>query len=168
MKLNALAAKTGFTSSYLSQLERNLIDPSIASLRKIALALDVPIHALLSSLERHHVVVKSDKRIKLSLPDTRIEYEYLSPMASNDEVRPKFEMFHFTLEPNTSHSKEPSEHKSDECIFVVEGTLKVTLDTEDVVLEKGDSIYIQESMPHHFHNPTDTMTVCISSLSKPI
>ncbi len=37
--LNNMSEITGLTASYLSQLERDMIEPSLSSLRKIALAL---------------------------------------------------------------------------------------------------------------------------------
>ena len=41
--LSQLSALTGLTASFLSQGERDVSDPAITSLRKIAKALDVPI-----------------------------------------------------------------------------------------------------------------------------
>ncbi len=38
MSLKGLAEKTGVTPGFLSQIERNITDPSITSLRKIAAA----------------------------------------------------------------------------------------------------------------------------------
>ncbi|MBF6841806.1 helix-turn-helix domain-containing protein, partial [Acinetobacter baumannii] len=40
LTLNDLASKTGLTASYISQVERGLIDPSISSLRRISAALE--------------------------------------------------------------------------------------------------------------------------------
>ena len=40
MTLQELAAQTRTTAGYLSQLERDLVDPSLSTLRKIAQALD--------------------------------------------------------------------------------------------------------------------------------
>ncbi|EET84441.1 transcriptional regulator, XRE family [Clostridium carboxidivorans P7] len=48
LTLNELADKTGLTASYLSQIERNIIDPSLSSLRKISLSLEVPIYTFLT------------------------------------------------------------------------------------------------------------------------
>lgn len=41
--IKELAEKIGITSSMLSQIERDLVNPSIATLRAISKALDVPL-----------------------------------------------------------------------------------------------------------------------------
>lgn len=48
LKLTELAAKAGFSHSYLSRLERGEKQPTIATLRKLAAALDVPPGNLMS------------------------------------------------------------------------------------------------------------------------
>ena len=45
--LNQLASASGLTASYISQVERNLTEPSISSLRKIAAALQTPLYMFL-------------------------------------------------------------------------------------------------------------------------
>jgi len=48
LTLNDLASKTGLTASYISQVERGLIDPSISSLRRISAVLEVPLYVFLT------------------------------------------------------------------------------------------------------------------------
>ena len=48
INLKALAEKTGLTTSFLSQLERNLTSPSINSLEKIAHALSAKVSGFFS------------------------------------------------------------------------------------------------------------------------
>ena len=40
--LKELAEKTGLSIGYISQIERNLTDPSLSTLRKLSAALDIP------------------------------------------------------------------------------------------------------------------------------
>ncbi len=57
-----LAEKTGLSLSFLSQVERGIINPSINSLRRIALALGTPVSHFFDETEstRGPVVRKSE------------------------------------------------------------------------------------------------------------
>jgi len=61
MSLNDVAEKIQKTSSYLSQVERGLAEPSITALREIARALEVPIFYFLIEEETHNAVVRKDE-----------------------------------------------------------------------------------------------------------
>jgi len=168
LTLNELADKTDLTASYLSQIERNLIDPSLSSLRKISLALEVPLYSFLTDKKKQNVLIKADKRKKLELPNSSIVYEFITPMAADKEVNLKMEIIYFQLEPYSWSSDEFMVHAADECIFIVDGTIEINLSEEKYKLNKGDSIYIQENTPHKFYNPTSKKVIGISNICPPI
>lgn len=168
MTLNELADKTGVTASYLSQLERNILDPSLSSLRKISSALNVPIYTFLEEEAKHHVFILAGERQKLDLPNSSITYEFVTPMISNKAVNPKMEIIYFNLNPKSYTSEEYLIHAADECIFVIRGKLQVFLDKDKYFLKEGDSIYIKENTPHKFYNPSDENTIGISNICPPI
>ncbi|MBB6217836.1 transcriptional regulator with XRE-family HTH domain [Anaerosolibacter carboniphilus] len=168
LTLNELAEKTQLTASYLSQIERDLIDPSLSSLRKIAMALKVPIYTFLTHESKQHVLTKATQRRKLALPNSSIIYEFISPMASDKSANIKMEMVYFKLEAKSWSSEEFIIHAADECIFILKGQLEVYLDKEKYVLEEGDSIYIIENIPHRFYNPRNEVVVGISNICPPI
>lgn len=169
LTLNQLAQKTRLTASYLSQLERNIIEPSLSSLRKISVALGVPIYTFLASEGKDHVLIPSNKRKKLELPNSSITYEFLTPMASDKEAPPKMEIIYFQLDPDSWSSDECMVHRADECIYVIEGTIEVYLGEDKYVLTRGDSIYIRENIPHRFYNPSTSIKAAgISTICPPI
>ena len=45
--IQEMSDKTGLSIGYISQVERNLVDPSLSSLRKISSTLGVPIYLLM-------------------------------------------------------------------------------------------------------------------------
>lgn len=168
LTLNELAEKTQFTASYLSQIERDLVEPSLSSLRKISAALEVPIYTFLSSESKQHVVIQSNQRTKLALPNSSIIYEFISPMASNKSANVKMEIVYFQLEAQSWSSDEFIIHAADECIFIIKGQIEIYLDTEKYVLNEGDSIYITENVPHRFYNSGNEIAVGISNICPPI
>ena len=168
MTLNELAAKTDVTASYISQVEREIIEPSLSSLRKIAVALGVPLFTFLHTDTVDPVVVRANERRKLDLPESSIVYEFVTPMVSDQKVEPKMEIIYFTLEPKSWTSEENITHEADECIFVIEGELKVYLEDADHHLKAGDSIYIKENIGHRFYNPTDEVVKGITNITPAI
>lgn len=168
LTLSELAEKTQLTASYISQVERDLIDPSLTSLRKISKALDAPIYAFLSSDEYQHVVIKANERKKLALPDNSIVYEFLTPMAADKLSNPKMEIIYYELCPKSWSSDEYITHAADECIFLLSGQMEVYLGDEKYLLNVGDSIYIKENVPHRLYNYGKTKAIGISNICPPI
>jgi len=56
------------------------------------------------------------------------------------------EPFIVTLEPSVE--EEPSTHDGQEFIYVLQGSMEVRLDKEIHILEAGDSIYYDSTVPH--------------------
>lgn len=168
MTLSQLAKMTDFTASYISQLERNIIQPSLSSLRKISAALGVPIYSFLTFEENQHVITRADQRKKLELPNSNIIYEFVSPMAGDKSTMPKMEIIHFTLEPRSWSSDEPVIHSADESIYILEGSIQAYLDADVFDLHEGDNIYIRESVPHRLFNDTDKTAKGISVITPAI
>jgi len=169
LTLNELSKKTGLTASYLSQLERDIIEPSLASLRKISAALEVPIYTFLADETKEHVLIAADRRKKLDLPNSSITYEFLTPMASDKEAQPKMEIIYYQLEPESWSSEDYIVHAADECIIIIQGGIELYLGEEKYIVTQGDSIYIRENIPHRFYNPsTHQKVIGISTICPPI
>ena len=87
LSLRDVAAKTGLTASFLSQMERDLASPSLESLRKVCDALEVPIFYFLAEPLVQDPVVRRDQRLKLTLPRSNLTYQLLSP-SLNHKMEP--------------------------------------------------------------------------------
>jgi len=168
LKLSQLAEKAGLSTSYISLLERDLTSPSISSLRKIADALDIPLFHFLIEENRNIILTRKEdrKRFSLSRPDSI--YEYVTPIPLEHQVRPKLEIVYVELEPDAWNSNEPVSYKSDECLLVLEGKIKVQAGGETYVLVKGDSLYIGEMIPHRYYNLSEHNASMIYALVPPI
>ncbi len=168
MTLSDIAEMTQFTPGYISQLERDIIDPSLSALRKIAKALGVPVYIFLEEPDIKSIKISADKRLKMELPDTNITYEFLTPMISNYELDPKMVMIYFQLNPESWSSEESIVHNADECIFALKGSVEVYLGEEKHCLSEGDSIYIKENVPHKLYNPCKEKIIGISTITPAI
>lgn len=138
LSLRDLAHKVGLTASFLSQIERDLADPSIKSLRKIADALQVPLFYFLSENGDTNPVVRRDQRKRLQLPGSTVICELLTP-----DLNHKMEMFLVSVDPSPENIAHPLSQPTEECILVLEGRLCVKLGDNEYELEAGDSIYFE-------------------------
>ena len=138
LSLRDLAAQVGLTASFLSQLERDLVSPSLGSLRRLAQALGVPIFYLLEEQPAVSPVVRRDQRRRLTLPDSQVTYQLLAP-----DLNRKMEVFLTELQPGQRNVALSLAQPTEECIFVLQGSLEVRLDDGAFTLEAGDSIYFE-------------------------
>ena len=77
--LKALAEQTGLSIGYISQIERNLTDPSLSTLRKISAALDVPTYLFMGEAEADNTLTtRKNQVITLSQPHSNIRYHRFS------------------------------------------------------------------------------------------
>lgn len=138
LSLRELAKQVELTASFLSQIERDLADPSIKSLRKIADALGVPMLYFLAERGEPNPVVRKNHRKKLVLPHSKVNYELLTP-----DLDRKMEMFVAEVHPSQKNIAHPLPHPTEECIFVLRGRLCIKLNDTEYLLDAGDSIYFE-------------------------
>ncbi len=174
MTLEELSQKSEVSKSLLSQIERNISVPTVITLERITKAYGIATSDLFFELENgakrstslesekikttnlntkrnildsknNFAVVRKGDRKKLILPRSEVEYELLSP-----DLQRKIEFItvHFPAKATTEIFK----HKGEECGCILEGKLKGIIGDEAVILEKGDSIYLDSSIPHRWEN----------------
>ncbi|MGN1344505.1 MAG: helix-turn-helix domain-containing protein [Traorella sp.] len=158
LTLKQLSERTQTTAGYISQLERNLVDPSLSTLRKIAAVLEIPMFSLLD--DNDSLLVESHKRQKMTFPDSSVIHELLTPAHTTS-----FLMLTTRLAPQTWSNEEPISHNCQEWIFVMKGTIEVYTPQNNYILNTGDSIYIKENTPHNIYNPHQNESICISSMT---
>jgi quercetin dioxygenase-like cupin family protein len=134
-----LAERTGLTPSFISLIERNMSGPSLESLRRLAEALEVPLFYF-ADTNGQNPVVRRGQRIQITFPPGNLTCELLVP-----DLRHHLEMFLAQVHPSAGNIAQAPKHDSEECLFVMEGCLRVRLRDTDYVLQAGDSIYFHGS-----------------------
>jgi len=137
--LKDLAKKTGLTTSFLSQLERDLTSPSVKSLEKIAEALNTKVsYFFFDKAEKHgYLFVKRGMGKKIVDKEKNIACETLASGLLNIKMEPII----FTLGIGAELSKELMCPEGERFGIVLNGRLEFTFDEEGQVFEEGDSIY---------------------------
>lgn len=150
LSLKDLAAKSGLTQSFLSQVERGLTSPSVASLRKVAQAFGAPLAALFQGpTVPGNRVVRRDQRRQLIHPGQQWRDYLLTP-----NLQGALQVIWSVIEPGGGSGDEPYAHDSDEeCVVILHGRLEFWVGADHYTLEEGDSIVFESRVPHRNINP---------------
>ena len=135
LSLRTLAAQSGVTASFLSQVERGQTTPSLNSLQGIAKTLQVPLFYFLIEESSEGHLVRDGHGALLSMPDADMDYEIRSPGRER-----KILAFVARCQPGHRHDAISPGQSTQECIYVIRGSLRVELEDDSYVIEAGDSI----------------------------
>jgi transcriptional regulator with XRE-family HTH domain len=147
LTLAQLATQVNLTVSALSQIERGASDPSLNSLRRIAQAFDMPMFQFLVGTAQREIVVRKDRRIRLTFANRELDYGLVSADTSGE-----FEVLSLSLHPHGTTSAKANSHASEECAVVLKGNVVAEVAGQEYGLHEGDSIKIHRELPHKFTN----------------
>lgn len=163
LTLRELAARAGVTESFLSQVEREVTAPSIASVQRIARALDLSIAQLFAEEPTSGRVVRREARRRIAYPGLKAVDEFLT-----SNMAGRLQVILSTIEPGGGTGEEPYTHDSDEEVVVVlEGVLDLWVSDEHHVLREGDAITFASRLPHWNMNLGDEAVVVLFCLTPP-
>jgi transcriptional regulator with XRE-family HTH domain len=161
--LRELAARAGVTESFLSQVEREVTSPSIASVQRIANALDLAIAELFTEEAPRGRVVRRTERRRIVYPGLRAVDEFLTPGMTG-----RVQVILSTIEPGGGTGDEPYTHESDEeVVIVLSGRLELWVADEHHVLEEGDSITYSSRLAHRNVNSSDRQAIVLFCVTPP-
>ena len=147
--LRRLAAEAGVTESFLSQVERGVASPSIASVQRIARALGQSIAELFAADERAGIVVRGRERRRIVYQGLGAIDEFLTRGTDG-----RLQVIMSTIEPGGGTGDEAYTHDSDEeVVIVLEGVLDLWVGQEHYRLETGDAVTHSSRIPHRNTNP---------------
>lgn len=139
LTLEALAAQTGLTKSYLSKIERRQATPSIAVALKVAKALDVDVGRLFSDED-------AQEKITVDRAPLGTEGERYRPLASSLLGKA---MSPFVVRPTEQLTDDPHpEHSGQEFLFVHAGNVELDYGDQTITLGPGDSAYFDAAVSH--------------------
>lgn len=156
--LKDIASKASLSESFLSQVERGLVSPSVSSLRRICEALGETMSALFFSTSEdpaQRLVRVAERRMSLR-PDGSKHFLLTPPMAKKLQVNKSI------VAPGYSSGDDPYVHGGEEeCVHVLQGSLVLDWNEETFNLNAGDTVLIDPKIGHRFHNLSSEPTVVL-------
>lgn len=154
LTLGQVGEKAGLSEPVLAQIEGEVVAPPVATLLKIARAMNVNIGYFFQDQDaekRAVVVPKSDRRKvfrRIHEDPSKVGYYYES--LAYPKADKHMEPFHVTFEVKSKEDLLFFNHKGEEFIYVLEGQLEFSYENETYALGAGDSLYFDASLPHAF------------------
>ncbi len=149
MTLEKLAKRTGLTSSFLSQVERNITFPSVKSLREIASGLNTKVSCFFEEEgRRDFMFIKKDKRKNVVNDKLKSCCQVLASGLLDIRMEPSL----LILKVGGKTEKQPHSDDGEEFGFVLKGKIELLRGPEKFIMEKGDSIYFKGVKSHKIVN----------------
>ena len=150
LSLVDVSLRTDIDVPLLEQIEEGAVAPPLGTVIKLAKALEMKMGYFISGADvKPYTVVRGGDRKIVSRYDSKkgkhygYEYESLAPHKKDRHMEP----FLVTLE-QAKTEEERSTHDGQEFIYVLDGVMEVRLGEEIHILEPGDSIYYDSTVPH--------------------
>jgi quercetin dioxygenase-like cupin family protein len=165
LSMEDLASRTGMPHELLRRVEDNEYTPPLGELIRLGKALEMKMGYFISpGASRPYSIVRAEQRQTIarfaSGSTTRRGYVYesLAPEKGDRAMEP----FIVTMRP--SDEQEISTHDGQEFIYVLEGRLEAHLGEAVEILEPGDTIYYDSSLPHLVRCHGDQITRILAVL----
>ena len=154
LTMQQVADGAGLSVGFISQVERGIAAPSLASLVAISEVLGMQVGAFLQQPDGTRRTTRQTNRTAYSVPGARASYERVSSKFDGS-------LLHSVIvnEP-PGHRTEPISHRGEELFFVLKGEITVEIEGEREILRAGDSIHFDSRRTHAtWNHGTDVVSL---------
>lgn len=156
MTQEELAGRAGLSKGFISQVERNLTSPSIATLTEILQCLDItPSEFFYEPPAKQIVFGKADYFEKYEA-DLKTTFKWLIPHSRKNKMEPLF----LTLEAGGSTPLEEP-HRGEEFGYVLQGTAVLHLGNSTFRIKKGETFYFTPDKQHRLSSKSGASLIWV-------
>lgn len=156
MPLRTLANRCGLSINAISRIERGENSPTVFSLHRLSIALNVPITAFFrEEADETIIFVRGNERLRHQM--NGMVLQSLGSGLSQQQLEP----FLITIEPSTSYSNHPVTHHGEEFVYCLEGKFEYCVNDRVYPMLVGDSLIFKATQPHYWNNPSETLAKAI-------
>lgn len=151
-----LAGLTGVTPSTISQVEKNLIYPSLPALFRIAESLSVEVGTLFKEhgAQQSVYVYPADSRSATSLPKN-VKDSAKAELLLPPDIDTPAEATVIRIQPGKKLAGHFLAHKGKELGYLISGYLEMVVDNHSYKVNPGDTIYLQKDIPGSWSNTSE-------------
>ncbi|MDQ6934550.1 MAG: XRE family transcriptional regulator [Actinomycetota bacterium] len=150
MTIEAVADASGLTKGFISRLERDGASPSVASLVAVCEVIGLRVGALFDPPET--AIVRAREGRPINFGAIGAEERLLTP-----GTQQQLEVIHSVLEGGGEGGEKLYTLDCDaEFVYVVDGSLELLLEDQQIALGAGDAITFPGRTPHTWRNASNT------------
>lgn len=156
LTLQEVSDGSGLTPSFLSRLERDKVNISVANLRKLAQFFSVQMTHFFEGEDNQQAgqVVTPADRVRLSLDDAPVQVYAMLPPNSEMEAR--------LIEALPGGGQQGFSGRGSQMVHLLEGQLHYLLGDEEYTLSAGDTLFYRDDMAHSWVNVGTTPAVVLT------
>jgi quercetin dioxygenase-like cupin family protein len=147
MSVRKLASAIDVSASFISQLERNMVSPSISSLERLATGLGVTLGDFFKDVSTEAVVRRAGRQT-LTSGWSRARIEALNPTHPGRLL----EAIIVTIKPGGTSGKRAYPYEHERFVIVFAGSVRLTLSGSGYTMHRGDSVMVLPGVPVHWEN----------------
>ena len=145
LTLKHLANETGLATNVISQIEKGEIMPPVSVILQLSRALEIDSSILLKEEKKHAGKKSAEDYQKRTEAYT---YETLTPEARHKHLK-AFKIF---IDPKSEHKSVSYSHLGEEFQYVLKGKVEIMVGENKNVLDPGQSLHFNSSIPHKLRN----------------
>jgi transcriptional regulator with XRE-family HTH domain len=151
ISLQTLAGLSGVSVGMLSQVERDLVNPSLRVLTSIRNALGLPASAFFQEIEKP--AARDPMFVRRAKQRPRLELGYISKELLSAGTPHNLQLMILHIPAGSSSGDKPMRYQAEKAGLVMEGEFILRVADEEAHLKEGDSFLFDSSLPHSFTNP---------------
>lgn len=148
LSIRDLAKISGLNVNTLSMIENGKNSPSLESLQRLSLALEMHITAFFEDSTSINKIVHYQASQRPSVAFVHGKLEDLGARFPQCGA----ETFVVTLNPLSNSGEDPVVHTGHETVYCLEGQLTYSIEDQIFKLEPGDSLFFEAYLPHRWEN----------------
>ncbi len=168
LTLQDLSQKTELSKPLLSQIENDQVIPPLATLLRIAKALNVPLQTFFEEEDNTQkcLVVRAGDADKMQRRPSHggVPQPYFYHSLAYGKKHKHMEPFLVEFDPKRTEQTQPVRHPGEEFFYILEGRVELKHGNETHILEAGDSVYWDSNEPHSLRALGDSVAHGIAVL----
>jgi transcriptional regulator with XRE-family HTH domain len=133
LSLSKLAHDAGIAKSNLSRLEQGTGNPTVDTIWRLAVQLDVPFGSLVAS-------------ITTPFGNDGVQFKLIEQGTDNPQV----DAYWMSMAPNTERNSEPHSVGATESVTVISGQLEISAEGKSTILRAGDRFSFAADKAHNY------------------
>ena len=151
-----LAERSELTKGFISQVERDLTSPSIATLVNILEGLGTNLQKFFSESIDEKIVFSKEDAFETENEELKYKLKWIIPNAQKNAMEPIL----IEIQPG-GKSKEMETYEGEEFGYVVNGSIFINMANKKYKVKKGESFYHRANLNHFIENAGKTKAIII-------
>ena len=165
-----LAEASGVDAATISRMETGKMSGTLGSHIRLAAALGVKLTELYAGIEEARIKGAATLQPRSQHPDVYVHQAGRSSltMLTSDILKKKLMPALISIEPGGSTHQEEAKVGAEKFLYVLDGVLEARVGEAAHVLRRGNSLYLDASVPHQLKNIGRSVAKCLSVVTPPV